>query len=464
MRGFWQNHRILIIGGFLYFLLHMAIQLSGTFDADLRNALLDEKDYVISARNLILTGDYAVWGGQPAFRTPGYTIILAALKIIGGGFFAHIQIFQFLLGFFSGLLLFPVSRRFISGWLAVVPTLLFWFYPTLIIYRYLVYAETLYLFIFALFLWSFLRPPNELNSKRVIAAGAILGTLILVRAEWLLIAIAIGGWQMWRKQTRIGLILLSATIVTISPWFIRNAIRYGRPVLTTMTGYNLWMGNNPQATGSGVVDDNPELELMRVIREVETAVPPRQDTERSQRYTAKAISYIIENPLATLAIIPAKAGFLWANETRIIDWAFYRGRIRISDTGSGVLHFLLKFLWPAFLIALFTLWIWVKPAPFTWLYIIPFVSTVTVAIFTGEDRYHLQFLPILFLAIIAAIQDFKHGMRNRIQVPRLALCLSGMAFIAWSSVHAQAFYDYMRDSFSNPPNTVQVSPQRKNPP
>jgi hypothetical protein len=57
---------LLCIAGVVYLCVHLAILCSDAFAADLRNALLDEKDYLFSAGQLILSGEYAACGGQPA--------------------------------------------------------------------------------------------------------------------------------------------------------------------------------------------------------------------------------------------------------------------------------------------------------------------------------------------------------------------------------------------------------------
>ena len=409
--------------------------------------LLDERDYLISARNLAVFGEYSIWGGQPAFRTPGYTIFLAALKIIGGGFTLHVQIAQVLLGFFSGLMLFSIAKRVVAPKYALFASAIYWFYPTLVIYRFLVYSETLYLFVLLLVIWSLWKKHDQIRIGDTLLGGGFLGILILIRAEWTIWAAFLILWFWWKQGWKPASILAAVVLIVLSPWLIRNTMRYGKPIMTTMVGYNLWMGNSPQATGSGVVDDRHDLELSRVLNEVNSRIPAARDAERSAEFIRHASDYIINHPGKTISLIPAKLGFLWAAETRILEWSYYRGRVHWPPVLQNLLHFIFSIIWPSLLILIFLFWLRIQVAPLDFLYAIPIISSVTISIFTGEDRYHLAFLPVVILAFVRSMSDFKEQNIIRITWLRAGLCILGIAFVIWSTFRTKSFYDAMRDNF-----------------
>jgi 4-amino-4-deoxy-L-arabinose transferase-like glycosyltransferase len=405
MLRYFNTNRILILLSTLYFIVHIAILVSGGFQATPNTFLVDEVDYLVSARNLAQTGEYTIWGGQPAFRTPGYSLFLTAIYVIGGGKLMHIQIVQMLLGFISGFLLYRIAMRIVNKNLACLAAALFWFYPTLVIYRSLVFSETLYIAVFIAAVYCLFQPSEFVKQSRAIGGGFFLGMLILVRGEWLPIAAVICLWFLFIKsERRIAFVLAITIFMSLSPWLIRNYFRYGKPVFATMTGYNLWLGNNPDANGSGVVNDNPNAELNRLIASVNTNNPATRDDLRSSEMTNHARAYILSNPGKTIILGLNKLGFLWANEYRILEWAHYWNRIRVGPTVFGILEFLLTFYWPALLLSVLLLCAVSKPAPLDFLFLVPLVSSTIVFLSIGDDRYHLQFLPIVFLALVYGVK------------------------------------------------------------
>ncbi len=87
--------------------------------------------------------------------------------------------------------------------------------------------------------------------QRAIVAGAMFGLLALCRPSiWPFAALA-GAWSLWvaRREDRWpwserGLFVLVATVMLL-PWCVRNAMVFGRPILTTTHGgYTAILGNN----------------------------------------------------------------------------------------------------------------------------------------------------------------------------------------------------------------------------
>lgn len=98
---------------------------------------------------------------------------------------------------------------------------------------------------FAAALW--LKPGRQ----RAIVAGAMFGLLALCRPSIWPFAVLAGVWSLWiaRREDcwpwrERGLFVLVAAVV-LAPWCVRNAMVFGRPILTTTHGgYTAILGNN----------------------------------------------------------------------------------------------------------------------------------------------------------------------------------------------------------------------------
>jgi hypothetical protein len=110
----------------------------------------------------------------------------------------------------------------------------------------------------------------------------------------------------------------------MSPWAIRNYIVHNRLLFAESTvGYNLWIGNNPAATGTGkyslgISDYSP----MRIQEEMSSDFPLsselkaeitacRTELQKDDVYRKHALQYIKMNFASFLKRAIKKAGYAW---------------------------------------------------------------------------------------------------------------------------------------------------------
>ena len=66
------------------------------------------------------------------------------------------------------------------------------------------------------------------------------------------------------------LLIFLITLITISPYLIRNIIVFETVTITKTTGYNFWKGSHPNAEGlegSEVIDDSLQRQIDKIPKD-----------------------------------------------------------------------------------------------------------------------------------------------------------------------------------------------------
>jgi len=155
-----------------------------------------------------------------------------------------------------------------------------------------------------------------------LAFSACSATLIMFRAEALLYVLAFYIWIGWRRSkiyiTSSHLISsLLLLVLLMLPWAWRNLRALGHWVPTTTTlGYNLWRGNNPEATGTGRslagVDEPTPQDIEAEIN----AIPLERDFElqMDKVFMQRALHFIRTRPLSAIALALRKQVYFWVSD------------------------------------------------------------------------------------------------------------------------------------------------------
>lgn len=190
---------------------------------------------------------------------PGYQFFLAGIYTVVGHKIWVVWIIHALLRGASvyilyrlAVLLFSSSPHSIwNGRMANAAAALFGFSPDLIMINGLLLTETLFLFLLIGAVYLSLRLVTE-ERNLVLAAGAsvVWAYAILTRPVALLPFFLFMGVLLWRKNWRSAAMVFLLPVVCVSLWSYRMTARYDHFIVTTTAGwYDMWVGNNPHATG-----------------------------------------------------------------------------------------------------------------------------------------------------------------------------------------------------------------------
>ncbi|MBI5285960.1 MAG: glycosyltransferase family 39 protein [Chloroflexi bacterium] len=342
---------------------------------------------------------YALPDNQPTSRwPPGYPLFLGGIYKATHDSQRAARVTQALIGALTAVLAAAIARRSISRNAGLAAGVLVALLPSHALYSSLLMSEVLFTFLIMLALQLGVRA----RSMRAAAlAGIVFGAATLVRAQAIVLVIPlVASWAATgylhpgrRRETALLLGALVATVcVTLAPWTVRNAVQLHafQPVSTNL-GINLWVGNNPDATGAVMIPPIDEFSARATGTELEVRLDARARDAALRR--------IAHHPLATLSLAPRKLIETFRNDRSFAAWYEPRGssyldpilRIwlgRLADVyyyllviaalaGTAMLARARRFEGIVLPVAAVVVW-----------------SLVSV-VFFGDTRYHLPLLPLL---------------------------------------------------------------------
>ena len=305
--------------------LRLGWGLSRPADDAALSALPDQREYVSLARNLLHGQglqflDTRFNDSVRAFRTPGYPLFVAAC---GGGVRA-VRVAQALLDTSTVLAVFLLARTFVPGRVGpLVAAIAVAFNPYLIYFAGLLLSETLFT---AMLAWGMLvlvkgcQRRTRQESLLWILGGVLLGLAVLVRPSAVALPVLLGLLSVFLNraartayQPHVGdrsarrvppsLAMILVTIGCLLPWAVRNRVVLGRWIwLDTNSGFTLYDGYNPDATGASdqtFVERLPELQVL--------------DEVQRDRYLSQAASdYAGGHPGRVWELAGAKLARMWS--------------------------------------------------------------------------------------------------------------------------------------------------------
>ena len=302
--------------GLLLAILVLAIGLRTLASAVLPSPL--ESDYLgyWQVANNLYSGEGMVGAdGKPtAFLSPGYSIFLWQVFRVLGPTLGAVKAANIFLGAASVAFIYASALRlFRLRLVAAMAAILFATYAESIAYTTYVAKENLMIFLMCaqLFFVVTLPPHGGWRFANAVLFGAATGCLAVVGNAALALVPGFA-FYVFRKDGRIirtGEYFFAAFVVALLvtwPMLVHNHQTFGRYVLNNNGGFNLYIGNNPNAT--------PLFESI-----TETPLGPQWQAlhqelgeEGADQLLRKlAIDYIVQNPGKTLILAARKAISFW---------------------------------------------------------------------------------------------------------------------------------------------------------
>ena len=250
---------------------------------------------------------------------PFYPLLCSAVYLMKGD---HLTVLflQTVVSTFLGFLVYQLGRKLFSPTVGLLGCFLTLFHPALWVYTTLKLHSLIFdASWFVVVLLSFLKWEESISAMRSFWTGLSGGLACLSRstlAPFLFFATGWGIWR-WRKKASpvtlgvCGTLLLLTVFLTVTPWLVRNEKRIGHPIGVVSTGgLNLWLGNNPHASGSAHLPDC-RLVLNSMPTEMSQRLLSLTEWEQSEFLKEEALRFMKDHPRRTILLFWKKWIAFW---------------------------------------------------------------------------------------------------------------------------------------------------------
>ncbi|MBB5017666.1 4-amino-4-deoxy-L-arabinose transferase-like glycosyltransferase [Chitinivorax tropicus] len=250
--------------------------------------------------------------GNRAMYNVGYPLlVLAPVFFLAGEDLQAMRMANVCLGGLSIVLCYLAAKEAGAGRLGRLVSAAVWaVYLPASVYTVYLFKENLMTPIMLGVVWCALRLARAPSVRVAVGCGILLGLLALVGNAGLsllgmvVLALVLAPVPPPRRIVLATVMLIAAALLVV-PWMIRNQQVIGAPVLNTNGGFNLYLGNNPAATGMYLsISDTPRGASwgdLRKLGEVRASDVLKQD----------ALAWIKANPVPFLSLSLKKAAYFW---------------------------------------------------------------------------------------------------------------------------------------------------------
>lgn len=272
----------------------------------------DELAYISMALNLV-SGNGIVDGmGNHAMYNVGYPFfILAPVFFFLGEDFLVARLFNMLLGGVTIVLCYVVAKEAGAGRLGRLMAAAIWaVYLPASVYGVYLLKENLMTPLMLGVIWCALRLARQPSKGGAVGCGALFGVLALTGNAALSFVVVVAlalviNPALMPQKVSLAALMLAVALVISGPWMMRNMHILGTPVLNTNGGFNLYLGNNPAATGMFVsIADTPRGPTWEALRKT-------GEVQASETLKQEAIAWAKSHPAEFVTLALKKAAYFW---------------------------------------------------------------------------------------------------------------------------------------------------------
>jgi 4-amino-4-deoxy-L-arabinose transferase-like glycosyltransferase len=385
-----ERYRRTVLIGLLIvaFALRLAAALILPIDYRFRD---DAIEYVSDARHLLKLGVFGEEPGIPyATIPPGYPLFIAAVFALTYQSMMAVRLAQVVLATLMVWLTYLVGQEAISKRIGLLGALISAVYPVWIVWPVFFLTETLYTVLLLTFVWCLVRSMKTCTAKYAIITGVTFGLALLTREMLFLFPLLLPfalWWSRvsWKCAWRYLLLFALATLLTLSPWLMRNYRTFGQVFYTTRTEAIRY-----KLTGSGYLAPR-----YKYLADENTPPPPPNDPpEYYERYGRQSewfsVNFLLTHPATYFRHLANRLVEFWLHpnglhslpDNLIIRGAYIAVHISVlALAGVGLVTGLKR---REVATGVFTL-------------LLVYITGTSLFFTSPHPRYNLPFLPIVFI-------------------------------------------------------------------
>ncbi|MBN2355494.1 glycosyltransferase family 39 protein [candidate division KSB1 bacterium] len=271
----------------------------------------DEENNLHIAENVASGKGYVLKDGKPtAIKPPGYPLLLAVTRLLGGETLLHIRLLQVFISVLTILLAGIMTGQLFDYRTALLAMVGFSIYPYFIYLPGTILATGLFCALVLFGMWLYYKALSTNNNNYLMVSGFVWGVAALTVSTAVVLAFVLILWQLRNSFRRPraalspALFVIAFLMVTV-PWMVRNNQSVGIINLASNGGYNFWLGNNPgtDINNPSSVPTPDELQ-QRLIRAGE-------ERKQDAIFMQEAWRYIKQAPVEFCRRTLVKAVYFW---------------------------------------------------------------------------------------------------------------------------------------------------------
>ena len=272
-----------------------------------------EKEWGILVHNLIIHGQL-VYERFDEFLLPNlwmpplyayYIYIFSFFGLESQNYVLLVLFSQVLLASISVAVFYKINTLFFSKKLSFYSSLLYSLFPLHLYACGQISSISLQTFLLILFFYFFFQVVKNKNFSSIALFSFITGLLILLRGEFSIISILsiLYLFLFFKIPIKKVLLIFLITLVTISPYLIRNYLIFGKITIVKTFGYNLWKGNHPDAMKNSRVEGAERID--ENLQKLNDAIPRDKfyRINRDKLFLDQAIKNITKEPIGYLIFL-----------------------------------------------------------------------------------------------------------------------------------------------------------------
>ena len=201
-----------------------------------------------------------------------YIYFFSTFSLEGQNYILTILFSQALLASISVAIFYQKSKIFFSKIISLSISLLYSLFPLHVYACSQISSISLQTFLTILFLYFFFQFIEKRGSLLVFFVSFIGGLLILLRQEFVAILVLslLYAFIFYKIRLKEIFLILLISLITISPYLIRNIIVFETVTITKTTGYNFWKASHPDAKGlegSEIINDSLQKQIDKIPKD-----------------------------------------------------------------------------------------------------------------------------------------------------------------------------------------------------
>lgn len=347
---------------------------------------------------------------------PGYEFFLAFWYFLFGHRLWVIWIVQSLMHAGSAFLIYLIIKKLLvdsrKELFASLGAGFYIFFIDLLEFPAMILTETLYMFLIILGVYISINLWERATFKRTAGVALLFTLAILIRPQAALLLVIIFGFLIWKRLYRHVLVLILVSVVLMTPWTVRNYLMFHKFIPAgVQLGYNLWVGNSPNAKNVGEMVATEEID---------------QYTEKYGYFAAndhgiqEVENLALHQPLTFLGLQLTKTSIYFSAARPEAFWFHLQG---LSQLVTVVLSG--SFAYVLFIFGLAGFWLIIKKKDVISRMFILFTLAAPAGVIwiIVETRYRFQFYPFMIVLGILFLAELIKNRKELIRVLMIAAVL-----------------------------------------